>query len=107
MKKYTAVIVAREFVWLDKESGQPVELNNQEKLLDGFLGSPKYMTFNLYTKIATIEANTYKEMDAEYQHAVEYIQVWPVFAPSNTVDLEVIITRKGKVATGNTTTFLV
>lgn len=107
MKKYTAIIVMRENVWIHIPTGQPANPTSEQKLLQGFTDHPILASLNVYTKLVELKADRLAELgDLYYEYLRNHSGIFsPTYAASNTVDAELIITHKGKVATGNTTIF--
>lgn len=108
MKKYTAIIVIREYLWIHKGTGQIANPTPNEKMINALVDRPRYEAYNVYSKVAELKADRLADLGEQYH---EYLRnhsalfTIPTFAPGNTMDAELIITHKGKNLTGNLTIF--
>lgn len=81
---YTALLVNITPTYISNDTCQPVELTENEKLLNAFNGYDKYSFVEIYTPLMKITGKTYKEIDRKIS---EYS------ASAKTFDFQCIILR--------------
>lgn len=80
----TVILVNIAPVYVSNETGYPVELTDNEKLLNSLFSS-QYTFVQVYTKLAEFKGKTYKDLDR---------QITEYSAKNNYYDFESIIIKK-------------
>lgn len=107
MKKYTAIIVIREMIWVLKATGEIANPTPNQKVLTAFFDNPSFETYHVYRKVAELKSDRLTDLGVQYHDYIDnnFGKLQPEFAASNTLDVELIITHSNGKPTKDITKY--